>query len=129
MPSVFTKIIQGELPAYRVYEDELIIAILALDQVTLGHTLVIPKSEINHWYDVPADLYSHLQSKAQTIGKALQKATGTPRVLTAAVGFEVPHYHLHLIPAQSMADLNFAKATRRTEQEMKDVLGKIQAAL
>lgn len=129
MASVFTKIIQGELPAYRVFEDEKIIAILALDQVTLGHTIVIPKSEINHWYDVPSDLYSHLQVNAQKIGKAIQKATGVPRVLTAAVGFEVPHYHLHLIPATSVADLNFGKAQRRSEDEMKEVLGKIHASL
>lgn len=129
MASVFTKIIQGELPAHRVFEDEKIIAILAQDQVTLGHTIVIPKSEINHWFDVPADLYAHLQTCSQKIGKALAKATGAPRVLTAAVGFEVPHYHLHLIPAQTVGDLNFAKAQRRTDAEMKDILEKIKAAL
>lgn len=129
MASVFTKIISGELPSYKVFEDESIIAILALDQVTLGHTLVIPKAEVNHWFDVPEKTFQHLQTQAQKIGKAVQQATGCPRVLTAAIGFEVPHYHLHLIPAWSMADLNFAKAQRRSEAEMKDVLGKIKSAL
>lgn len=129
MGSVFTKIISGELPSYKIYEDDTIIAILALDQVTLGHTLVIPKKEVNHWFDVPETTFTHLQTQAQKIGKAIRKATDCPRVLTAAVGFEVPHYHLHLIPAWSMADLNFAKGQRRSEPEMKDIQAKIKAAL
>lgn len=129
MASIFTKIIQGELPAYKVYEDDSIIAILALDQVTLGHTLVIPKQEANHWFDVPEKTFAHLQVQAQKIGRALKKATDCPRVLTAAIGFEVPHYHLHLIPAWSMADLNFAKGQRRAEVEMQDIQAKIKAAL
>lgn len=126
MASVFTKIINGELPAHRVYEDDRIIAILALDQVNLGHTIVIPKVEVNHWFDVPEADYLHLQKIAQKIGRAVKAATDCPRVLTAAVGFEVPHYHLHLIPAATVADLDFKKATRRTDDEMKSVLKKIQ---
>lgn len=129
MASVFTKIISGEFPSYKVFEDDRIIAILALDQVTLGHTLVIPKLETNHWFDVPAEDFAHLQKVAQKIGKAVQMATACPRVLTAAVGFEVPHYHLHLIPAWSMADLSFSKATRRSPEEMSDILHKIQKEL
>lgn len=129
MASVFTKILQGELPAYRVFEDELTIAILALDQINLGHVLVIPKQEVNHWTDVPKETFERVQTNAQKIGKAILKATGCARVLTAAIGFEVPHYHLHLIPAWSMADLNFSKATRRTEAEMTEILTKIKAGL
>lgn len=129
MASIFTRIIAGELPSYKIFEDDLSIAILALDQVNLGHTIVIPKKEVNHWFDVPEADYQRVQLNAQKIGKAIQKATDCPRVLTAAVGFEVPHYHLHLIPAWSVADLSFAKATRRSEQEMKEILGKIQAHL
>lgn len=129
MASVFTKIISGELPSYKVLEDELTIAILALEQINLGHVLVIPKKEVNHWYDVPEADYVQVQKNAQRIGRAMTKATGCPRVLTAAIGFEVPHYHLHLIPAWSMADLSFAKASKRPESEMKDILQKIQAAL
>lgn len=127
MASVFTKIIQGELPAYKVYEDELVIAILALDQVNLGHTLVIPKQEVNHWFDTTEKDYIAVQTVALKLGKAIRKATNCERVLTAAIGFEVPHYHLHLIPAWSMADLNFAKGQKRSEAEMKDILAKIQS--
>jgi histidine triad (HIT) family protein len=129
MASIFTKIIAKELPAYRIYEDEQVIAILALDQINLGHTLVIPKQETNHWFDVPEQQFLALQKISQKIGKAIKKATGCDRVLTSAIGFEVQHYHLHLIPAWSMADLNFGKAQRRTEVEMKDIEAKIKAAL
>jgi histidine triad (HIT) family protein len=129
MASIFTKIIAGELPSYKIYEDEFIIAILTLDQIQLGHTLVIPKEEVNHWYDVPEKTYLHLQKNAQRIGRAIKQATGCTRVLTVAVGFEVPHYHLHLIPAWSMADLNFSKGQRRSDAECKEIQKKIQDAL
>ncbi len=129
MASLFTKIINKELPAYRVYEDDDVIAILALDQVTPGHTLVIPKNEVNHWFDVPPATYAKLQTVSQRLGKALQKAFGTPRVLTAAVGFEVPHYHLHLIPANSMDDLNFRKGQRHSAEAMEGFLAKIKGEL
>lgn len=125
MSSVFTKIIAGDLPCYKIFEDDLTISFLALDQVTLGHTLVVPKLEINHWFDVPEKDYIRVQLNAQKIARAIRKATNCPRVLTTAIGFEVPHYHLHLIPAQSMADLNFAKAQRRSDQDMKRIQSEI----
>lgn len=123
--SVFTKLITGELPCYKIHEDDLTLSFLALDQVTLGHTLVIPKLEINHWMDVPEKDYFQVQKNAQKIAKAVQKATGATRILTAAIGFEVPHYHLHLIPAWSMSDLNFAKAQRYQDAEMKKIQNEI----
>lgn len=129
MASIFTRIIQGELPSYKVFEDDVVISILALDQVNLGHVLVIPKKETNHWFDVPENEYLHLQQVSQKIGKAIKAATDCPRVLTVAVGFEVQHYHLHLIPAWGIADLSFAKATRRSDEEMKMILGKIRQQL
>ncbi len=129
MASIFTKIIQGELPAYKVLEDELTIAILALDQVNPGHVIVIPKQEVNHWYSVPADAYTQVGLNAQKIAKAITQVTGCERVLTAAVGFEVPHYHLHLIPAWSMADLDFKKAQRLPAEEMQTLLSKLQKHL
>jgi histidine triad (HIT) family protein len=125
MASVFTKIINGELPSYKLMEDDLTIAILTIEPIHLGHALVIPKQEVNHWFDVPADAYTRVGLNAQKLGKAIQKATGCPRVLTTAIGFEVQHYHLHLIPAWSMADLAFNKASKRSEQEMKDIQQKI----
>lgn len=125
MASVFTKIISGEFPCYKIYEDDKILSFLALDQVNLGHTLVISKEEINHWTEVPADTYAHLHKVSQKIGKAILKASGSPRVGQMVAGFEVPHYHLHLIPAWSIPDLDFKKATRRSDEEMKKIQAEI----
>lgn len=125
MASVFTKIISGEFPCYKIYEDDLILSFLALDQVNLGHTLVISKQEINHWLDVPADVYTRVHLQSQKIGKAIKEATGCPRVGQMVAGFEVPHYHLHLIPAWSIPDLNFAKAQRRSDEDMRKIQNEI----
>jgi histidine triad (HIT) family protein len=125
MASVFTKIIRGELPCYKIYEDEEILSFLAMDQVNLGHTLVICKEEINHWTEVPAETYGRLHQISQKIGKAILKASGSPRVGQIVAGFEVPHYHLHLIPAWSIPDLDFKRAQRRSEEEMKKIQAEI----
>ena len=129
MSSVVTKIINGELPCYKIHEDEQTFSFLALDQVNLGHVLVIPKAEVNHWFDVPADVYTQVGLNAQKIAKAIKQATGCPRVGTMVAGFEVPHYHLHLIPAWSIPDLDFKKATRRSAEEMKQIQEKIVSFL
>ncbi|MFN7728779.1 MAG: HIT family protein [Bdellovibrio sp.] len=129
MASIFTKIISGELPSYKIHEDELTMTILTIEPIHLGHCLVIPKQEVNHWFDVPEAAYLQVQLNAQRVARAIKAATGCSRVLTAAIGFEVQHYHLHLIPAWSMADLNFSKASKRSETEMKDIQAKIQEAL
>lgn len=129
MASIFTKIISGELPCYKIHEDEKTFSFLALDQVNLGHVLVVPKQEVNHWFDVPPDVYTQVGLNAQRIAKAIQKATGCPRVGTMVAGFEVPHYHLHLIPAWSIPDLDFKRAQRRTPEEMQLIQNKITQAL
>lgn len=125
MASVFTKIISGELPSYKIFEDEHTISILALDQVNLGHCLVITKQEINHWWEVPEKIYTQVHINSQKIGKAIMKATGCPRVGQIVAGFEVPHYHLHLIPAWSIPDLSFARAQRKSEEEMRKIQSEI----
>lgn len=129
MASIFTKIINGELPSYKIHEDELTFSFLALDQVNLGHVLVIPKQEVNHWFDVPEKTYIQVQLNAQKIAKAIKSATNCPRVGVMVAGFEVQHYHVHLIPAWSIPDLDFKRASRRSEAEMKDIQKKIQTAL
>lgn len=125
MASLFTKIINGELPAFKIFEDDLTIAILALDQVNLGHTLVIPKLEIDSFMDLPEPHYSAVFKNAQILSKAIKQATGCPRVGTIIAGFEVPHFHYHLIPAWSIPDLSFNRAKRRTPQEMTEIQSKI----
>lgn len=121
MASVFTKILSGEFPCFKIFEDDLTFAFLALDQVNLGHTLIISKEEYNHWTEVPAETYSRLHLNSQKIGKAILKATGSPRVGQIVAGFEVPHYHLHMIPAWSIPDLDFKRAQRRSEEDMKKI--------
>lgn len=116
--SVFTKIIQGEAPCFKIFEDDLTFAFLALDQINPGHTLIVPKREVNHWVDVPEAEYLRVHQNALKIGNAIHVATKSTRVLTATVGFEVPHFHLHLIPAWSMSDLDFKKAKRLSAEEM-----------
>lgn len=129
MASIFTRIIQGELPSYKIHEDELTFSFLALDQVNAGHTLVIPKQEVNHWFDCPEAAYLRVHQNAQKIAKALMKATGAPRVGQIVAGFEVPHYHLHLIPAWSIPDLDFKRAKKLSPEEMKKIQTEILAAL
>ena len=121
MASIFTKIINGDLPSYRIHEDDLTITILALDQVNLGHCLVIPKQEVNHWFEVPSEIYNRVGANAQKVAAAIKKATNCPRVGTIVAGFEVPHYHLHLIPAWSIPDLDFKRAKRHSDDEMKKI--------
>lgn len=129
MPSIFTKIISNELPAFRIHEDELTISILALDQVSPGHVIVIPKEETNHWFDVSPEAYTRVGLNAQKIAKAIQKFSGCPRVGTIVAGFEVPHYHLHLIPAWSIPDLDFKRAKRLSDDEMKNICEKIKSLI
>lgn len=129
MSSVFTKIIKGELPCYKIYEDDLTISILTIAPIQLGHTLVIPKEEIDHYLDVPEPAYLRVFQNAQKIGKAIHKATGCTRVGTMIQGWEVPHFHYHVVPMWGPDDLNLTKARSRDESEMKDIWLKIREAL
>jgi len=129
MSSLFTKIINNELPAYKIHEDELTISILALDQVSPGHVIVIPKEETNHWFDVSPAAFTRVGLNAQKIAKAIRKFSGCSRVGTIVAGFEVPHYHLHLIPAWSIPDIDFKRAKRLPEEEMKKIYEEIKSYL
>lgn len=129
MASIFTRIIKGELPSYKIHEDEFTFSILALDQVNLGHTLVFPKIEVDSFIDLQEPYYAAVFKNAQLIAKAIKKATDCPRVGTIIAGFEVPHFHYHLIPAWSIPDLNFTRAKKRSEQEMLDIQKKILSFL
>lgn len=125
MASIFTKILNKELPCYKIFEDELSFSILTLDQINLGHSLVIPKKEINSWLELPQAELDAVYRNAQKIGRAIQKVTSCPRVLQAMIGFEVPHVHLHLIPAWSMADMNFSKGKKFSDSECRKIQEKL----
>ncbi|MBH47544.1 MAG: HIT family protein [Halobacteriovorax sp.] len=129
MPSVFTKIINGELPCYKIYEDDLVLSFLAVPPNQLGHTLVIPKAEVDHILDVPRETYLRVMEMGQLIGKAIHQVTGSKRVCYMVQGFEVPHFHLHLVPCNHPSDLDFKNAKPKPESEMREVQEKIIKSL
>lgn len=125
MASVFTKIINGELPCTKVYEDGHVIAFLALHQVQLGHTLVVPKIEVDHFIDVPEPFFSAVMTASQRIGRAIHKATQCKRVGSIILGWDVPHFHYHLIPMNGHGDIDFSKARIRPKDELDAIQKKI----
>jgi histidine triad (HIT) family protein len=112
MASVFTKIIRGELPGRFVWKDEQAVAFLTINPVKPGHTLVVPRQEVDHWVDLEPALAEHLTRVAQGVGRAIQRAFRPRKVGWAIIGIEVPHVHIHLIPLDAIADLDFSKAER-----------------
>jgi histidine triad (HIT) family protein len=127
--SIFTRIMKGELPSYKIYENEHVFAFLSIDPIQPGHTLIVPRTEINHFSDVPDLEYQAVFAAAKPISKAIQTATACKRVGMAVIGLEVPHFHLHLIPLFGAEDLDFRKAHRIPEQEMLGMQAKIIAKL
>jgi histidine triad (HIT) family protein len=96
--SIFTKIINGDIPCFKIYEDDRVLAFLDLHPINEGHTLVVPKTQIDHLWDVPDDDYHYLWSVVKTLGTHLKSATQAPRVGVVVEGFGVPHVHVHLVP-------------------------------
>ncbi|OFP21449.1 MULTISPECIES: HIT family protein [unclassified Corynebacterium] len=110
MSSVFTKIIEGELPARFVYRDEKCVAFLSIEPLRYGHTLVVPIEEVDKWTDLDSQTWAHLNEIALEIGGAIKTAFDTPRTGYIIAGFDVPHTHIHLFPTEKMEDYDFAKA-------------------
>ncbi len=110
MASVFSKIMAGELPGRFVYSDDRCAAFLTIAPLSPGHTLVVPREEVDHWTDLDPDLAAHLFRVAQRVGRALQAAFSPRRVGLVIAGLEVPHTHLHVLGVDTMADLDFARA-------------------
>jgi histidine triad (HIT) family protein len=110
MPTVFTKIIQGELPGRFVWRDEQCVAFLSIAPLRPGHVLVVPRAEVEHWVDLDAELWAHLGRVSQTMGAALERAYNPAKVGLMLAGLEVPHVHIHLVPIDGVNDLDFANA-------------------
>ncbi|MFZ4515521.1 MAG: HIT family protein [Acidimicrobiia bacterium] len=110
MTTIFTRIINGEIPGTFVWRDETCVAIMTKDPIQPGHTLVIPIAEVDHWTDLDATTAAHLMQVAQQIGQAQMRAFTPTRVGLMIAGLEVPHVHLHVIPMNTMAHLSFANA-------------------
>ncbi len=110
MATVFTRIIEGELPGTFVWRDEHCVGFLSINPLAVGHTLVVPIAEIDHWLDVPTELQAHLFDVSRRIGEAQMRALRPGRIGLVIAGFEVPHCHIHVCPVNSMADMNFARS-------------------
>ena len=130
MASVFTKIINREIPGRFVYEDDDVVAFLTIEPMTQGHTLVVPRAEIDNWHALDPEALNRVMAVAQRIGKAVTKAFDTERSGLIIAGLEVPHLHVHVFPARDLADFGFANVDRNPSAESLDeAQTKIKAAL
>jgi len=130
MATIFSKIIAGEIPSYKIAENEKFYAFLDIFPSVSGHTLVVPKIEVDRLFDLPTDYLDGILTFAQPIAKAIQKAFGCDRVNIITIGFEVPHAHIHLLPMNAMGDMNvLSKKMKVTPDELKVMQEKIVSNL
>lgn len=122
MSTVFTKIIDGEIPGRFIYRDETVAAFLTIEPVAYGHTLVVPVEPVDKWTDLPPELWAHLNEVAQAVGQAVIEVFGSQRAGYLIAGFEVPHAHIHVFPADDMSgyDLSRAIPAGETDAEKMD---------
>ena len=129
MSSIFTKIVQGEIPCYKIAEDDKFLAFLDVNPNAKGHTLCIPKQEINKIFDIEDELYLGLMQFSKKIAVALEKAVPCKRVGMAVIGLEVPHAHVHLIPLNEMDEMRFQNKVSLTKDEFEAIVKVVQANL
>ena len=130
MASIFTKIVRKEIPAHIVAETEQFLAFLDISPLAKGHTLVIPKQEVDYLFDLPDDLYIGLQVFAREVARAMKKVIDCERIGTAVIGLEVPHAHIHLVPINSISDLDFSRPKLSvTQEELAGIANRIRSAI
>jgi histidine triad (HIT) family protein len=117
MSSIFSKIVQGEIPCHKIAEDDQFLAFLDVMPLVEGHTLVIPKHEIDYIFDLDPEVLAGLMKFAQRIAPAIKKAISCKRIGVAVIGLEVPHAHVHLVPLNRMLDINFSQEKLKLSQE------------
>ena len=128
-PSVFSEIIQGKRPCHKIYEDEYTFSFLSRDEIRLGHTLVVPRIQIDKFWEVPEPYYRAVFAAAKKISKAILIATGCERVGTLISGYEIPHFHYHLVPMHEERDLRDGELYRPNPKELRQIQTRIVAAL
>ncbi len=129
MASIFTKIISGEIPSYKVHENEKFFAFLDISPLKAGHTLVVPKVEIDYIFDLPNDLLNEILVFSKEVARKIEAVIECERIGVSVIGLEVPHAHVHLIPMNSVSDMNFAKPKLELDSDyMADLEEKIRQA-
>lgn len=129
MATLFTRIIEGEIPCHKIYEDETSLAFLDIRPLNPGHTLVIPKREVDYIFDVEDDLLRHLMVVSKKVARAIDRAVPCERVGIIVAGLEVPHAHIHLVPINSVGDINFARAADADSKDLAATSERIRAEL
>ena len=130
MASIFTKIVNGEIPCYKVAESDKFLAFLDINPLSPGHTLVIPKKEVDYLFDMDDPTHAGLWNFAKKVAKAIEKVVPCLRIGVTVIGLEVPHAHIHLIPLQGMHDMDFRKPKLKfTPEEFQEIAKKITAAI
>ena len=129
MSSIFTKILRGELPCHKIDETDDCFAFLDINPNSKGHTLCILKKEIDYIFDLSSEDYQKLMNFSRKIAIALKKSVNCKRIALSVVGLEVPHVHVHLIPLDSMSDMNFARSIKLDDNEFKSIVEKIKSNL
>jgi histidine triad (HIT) family protein len=129
LSSIFTKILEGELPCYKIDENDDCFAFLDINPNSIGHTLCILKKEIDYIFDLSSEDYQKLMNFSRKIAIALKKSVNCKRIALSVVGLEVPHVHVHLIPLESMSDMNFDRSIKLDDNEFKSLVEKIKSNL
>lgn len=130
MATIFTKIIDGDIPGTFVYQDDVCVAFLDVSPMTEGHTMVVPRDEISHWIDADQALLDHLMAVSRSLGRALQEAFGCERIGVMIQGYEVPHLHIHVWPTNKIADFDISdRAEMQTPEQLAGPAEKIRRAL
>ena len=127
MSSIFTKILRGELPCYKIDETDDCFAFLDINPNSKGHTLCVLKKEIDYIFDLSSEDYQKLMNFSRKIAIALKKSVNCKRIALSVVGLEVPHVHVHLIPLESMSDMNFGRSIKLDDNEFKSLVEKIKS--
>jgi len=128
--TLFTRIIEGEIPGVFVWKDDQCVAFMSINPLRPGHVLVVPRMEVDHWLDCPDELRDHLMSVARTIGKAQQQVYRSEKIGLMIAGLEVPHLHIHVVPMDSVNDLDFANAAAAVDAaELEQEAGSIRYIL
>ena len=130
MPTIFSKIIEGDIPSYKIAEDEQFYAFLDINPLSKGHTLVIPKKEVDYFFDLEDDLLTAMMPFCKRVASAIEQTVPCKRIGVSVVGLEVPHAHVHLIPIQSIGDMNFSnERVQMSEEEFKTLAQQIRRNL